>query len=197
MTIRSSIWPEGPGDGLGWILTGFSWWWDFIDDNAWLRARDLVLVVSAAPASTEPQDGLPGAAGGGGGQLALGVDCKRRRRSTATPPPPASSASSEGHDPTEYTRPTAPPIFMTCSRPWGRPKWNVYGLSYGTGSRSPTCAASRGHPQRHPGSRGAAAGVSSRTAPGSPIGPGRCSSAVPPTGDTGATIPISRGIERH
>ena len=123
----------GPGDGAWLDADRISWWWDFIDDNAWLRARDLVLVDQRGTGLTEPRMDCPELQAAAVKQLALGVDYQ----AAATLNRDATAAClkrviAEGHDPTAYNTTDSAADLHDLFQALKRPKWNVYGLSYGT-----------------------------------------------------------------
>ena len=123
----------GPGDGAWLDADRITWWWDFIDDNAWVRDRDVVLVDQRGTGLTEPRMDCPELQQAEVTELGLGLDYaaagKLSREATATC---LKHVTEEGHDPTAYNTAASAADLHDLFVALKRPKWNVYGLSYGT-----------------------------------------------------------------
>jgi pimeloyl-ACP methyl ester carboxylesterase len=123
----------GPGDGAWLDPERIGWWWDFIDANAWLRTRDLVLVDQRGTGLTIPRMDCPELQAAYIAELALGRDyatgAKLERAAVSNC---HKRVLAEGHDPTSYTTSESATDLHDLFNALGRPKWNVYGLSYGT-----------------------------------------------------------------
>lgn len=123
----------GPGDGAWLDSDRISWWWGFIDDNAWVRERDVVLVDQRGTGLTQPRMDCPELQAAALQQLTLGADyaaaAKLSREATAAC---LKRVIAEGHDPTAYTTAESARDLHDLFAALKRPKWNVYGLSYGT-----------------------------------------------------------------
>ncbi len=123
----------GPGDGAWLDADRITWWWDFIDDNAWVRERDLVLVDQRGTGLTEPRMDCPELQAAAVTELGLGGDyaaaAKLNREATAAC---LKRVTAAGHDPTAYNTKESAVDLHDLFQALQRPKWNVYGLSYGT-----------------------------------------------------------------
>lgn len=123
----------GPGDG-DWVDSDrIGYWWQFLADNPWMRHRDLILFDQRGVGLTEPRADCPEVAALNVASLALGND---HQHATALERAAAGACLSrltqEGHDAAAYTTEASAADLHDIFTALGLPRWNIYGLSYGT-----------------------------------------------------------------
>lgn len=123
----------GPGDG-DWVdADRIGYWWTYLADNPWLRHRDLVLFDQRGVGMTEPRADCPELAALNIRGLTFGND---HARSEAAERDAGKACLArlyrEGHDPAAYTTAASAADLHDIFHALGLPRWNVYGLSYGT-----------------------------------------------------------------
>jgi pimeloyl-ACP methyl ester carboxylesterase len=123
----------GPGDG-DWVDSDrIGYWWQFLADNPWMQHRDLILFDQRGVGLTEPRVDCPEVAALNVASLAFGND---HQRATALGLAAAGACLSrltqEGHDAGAYTTEASAADLHDIFTALGVPRWNIYGLSYGT-----------------------------------------------------------------
>lgn len=121
----------GPGDGA-WIDAGrIEWWWDFIAGNDWLASRDVVLFEQRGSGLAAGEMDCPLAQETALAWLGLdnaGARDLERRATRAC----AMALMARGQDATAYTTRDNAEDLHALFRALDLPRWNLYGLSYGT-----------------------------------------------------------------
>ena len=125
--------PGGPGDG-GWLdQARIGFWWDFIGDNKWAQERDIILYDPRGTGRTEPRMDCPELEAVAPELLGLGRDYKKAvQLSDQATLDCYQRLIKEGFDPNQYSSATNAQDLHELFIALNRPKWNIYGLSYGT-----------------------------------------------------------------
>lgn len=123
----------GPGDGA-WIDSDrIDFWWWFVRSNGWLRQRELILYDQRGTGLSTPRMDCPEIEALTLPFLEIGLDRERQDSmlSAATQECRA-RVEKEGHDPLSYATRDSAQDLHALHQALGNPKWNLYGLSYGT-----------------------------------------------------------------
>ncbi|HEX2581477.1 MAG TPA: alpha/beta fold hydrolase [Dongiaceae bacterium] len=125
--------PGGPGDS-GWIDEAhINFWWNFIRESAWLRARDVILMDPRGTGMAAPLMDCSSLHIGDGELLGLGNDFTAINRSVAaTNQSCLKELTHQGFAITQYRSRVMVEDLHELLAALHRPKWNLYGLSYGT-----------------------------------------------------------------
>jgi pimeloyl-ACP methyl ester carboxylesterase len=123
----------GPGDGDWLDADRIGYWWDFLSSNSWLRHRDLILFDQRGVGMTEPRIDCPELEAIELPSLAFGNDHKgaleQSRKATQAC---LARVIAAGQDPAAYTTEASAGDLHDLFAGLGIPRWNIYGLSYGT-----------------------------------------------------------------
>jgi pimeloyl-ACP methyl ester carboxylesterase len=121
----------GPGDGAWIDAERIEWWWDFIAENAWLATRDVVLFEQRGSGLAAGDMDCPEAPETALEWLGLDEAGARDLNHRATQAC-AMAVKAMGHDATAYTTRDNAEDLHALFQSLQQPRWNVYGLSYGT-----------------------------------------------------------------
>lgn len=123
----------GPGDG-DWVdAERISYWWDFLADNPWLRHRDLILFDQRGVGMTEPRVDCPELQALNLSSLSFGNDHQDADKQAHDAAQAClARLQREGHDAAAYTTEASAEDLHDIFTALGLPRWNIYGLSYGT-----------------------------------------------------------------
>jgi pimeloyl-ACP methyl ester carboxylesterase len=123
----------GPGDG-DWVdAERIPYWWDYLQDNPWLRHRDLILFDQRGVGMTEPRADCPEMEALELPSLSLGNDHQRAAEEARDAARAClARLQREGHDAAAYTTAASAEDLHDIFTALGIPRWNIYGLSYGT-----------------------------------------------------------------
>lgn len=123
----------GPGDGAWLDTERIDFWWGFVRDNAWVNARDLILVDQRGTGLVTPRMDCPEYEKLQVEALSFGLDREKSRTAgLAATAACRARVEAEGHDPLSYTSRDSATDLHDLMTALGLKQWNVYGLSYGT-----------------------------------------------------------------
>lgn len=123
----------GPGDGDWLDAQRIGYWWGFLADSPWLRHRDFILFDQRGVGLTEPRADCPELAALNVSGLTFGNDHqKAAAASRAAAAACLTRLQREGHDVAAYTTEASAEDLHNIFQALHLPRWNVYGLSYGT-----------------------------------------------------------------
>jgi pimeloyl-ACP methyl ester carboxylesterase len=121
----------GPGDGAWLDPERIEWWWDFIARNEWISSRDFIMFDQRGSGMSEPRIDCDDAQEVGLQLLGL-PDDEAEKRDLEFTRQCAAAILASGHDAAAYTSVDNAEDLHDLFQALRIPRWNVYGLSYGT-----------------------------------------------------------------
>lgn len=121
----------GPGDGSWLDPERITWWWDFLAEHAWLGDRDLILFDQRGSGLAEPRFDCADAQDMFLQTLAV-IDDESIKLQRADAETCAAALVKAGYNGAAYTSVDNAADLHDLFTALEIPRWNVYGLSYGT-----------------------------------------------------------------
>ncbi|WP_166644958.1 alpha/beta hydrolase [Dongia mobilis] len=122
----------GPGDGAWIDPERIGWWWMQIAANPWMSRRDLILFDQRGSGLVQPRMDCPDATESALAQLSIADSGEAQRAQLDEVRRCSDFVLASGHNAAAYTSVDSAADLHDLFVALDVPRWNVYGLSYGT-----------------------------------------------------------------